>query len=100
MCWLTPVSSPARNPAARSRCAFGPSPCARPWTGCAVTSAFGRTVWIASPSMPRPRKLRRGEEGDDVAHARASEQGRIIHIDNIGLVRPGLEHTTGFGTYK
>ena len=23
------------------------------------------------------------------------EQGRITHIDNIGLVKPGLEHTTG-----
>ena len=28
------------------------------------------------------------------------EQGKITHIDNIGLVRPGLEHTTGFGTSK
>jgi hypothetical protein len=28
------------------------------------------------------------------------EQGRITHIDNIGLVKPGLEHTTGFGTHK
>jgi hypothetical protein len=28
------------------------------------------------------------------------ERGRITHIDNIGLVRPGLEHTTGFGTRK
>jgi hypothetical protein len=28
------------------------------------------------------------------------EQGKITHIDNIGLVRPGLEHTTGFGTHK
>jgi hypothetical protein len=26
------------------------------------------------------------------------EQGKITHIDNIGLVKPGLEHTTGFGT--
>ena len=26
------------------------------------------------------------------------ERGRITHIDNIGLVKPGLEHTTGFGT--
>ncbi len=25
------------------------------------------------------------------------EKGRITHIDNIGLVRRGLEHTTGFG---
>jgi hypothetical protein len=28
------------------------------------------------------------------------EGGRITHIDNIGLVKPGLEHTTGFGTQK
>jgi hypothetical protein len=28
------------------------------------------------------------------------EQGRITHIDNIGLVKPGLEHTTGFGAHK
>ena len=28
------------------------------------------------------------------------ERGRITHIDNIGLVMPGLEHTTGFGTHK
>lgn len=28
------------------------------------------------------------------------EGGRITHIDNIGLVKPGLEHTTGFGTHK
>jgi hypothetical protein len=28
------------------------------------------------------------------------ERGRIAHIDNIGLVKPGLEHTTGFGTHK
>jgi hypothetical protein len=28
------------------------------------------------------------------------EQDRITHIDNIGLVKPGLEHTTGFGTHK
>jgi hypothetical protein len=28
------------------------------------------------------------------------ERGRITHIDNIGLVKPGLEHTTGFGTHK
>ena len=28
------------------------------------------------------------------------EQGKITHIDNIGLVKPGLEHTTGFGTKK
>jgi len=28
------------------------------------------------------------------------EQGRITHIDNIGLVKPGLEHTTGFGTHR
>ena len=28
------------------------------------------------------------------------ERGRITYIDNIGLVRPGLEHTTGFGTHK
>ena len=28
------------------------------------------------------------------------ERGKITHIDNIGLVRPGLEHTTGFGTSK
>lgn len=28
------------------------------------------------------------------------EQDKITHIDNIGLVRPGLEHTTGFGTHK
>lgn len=28
------------------------------------------------------------------------EQGRITHIDNIGLVRPGLDHTTGFGTHR
>lgn len=26
------------------------------------------------------------------------EGGRITHIDNIGLVKPGLEHSTGFGT--
>jgi hypothetical protein len=25
------------------------------------------------------------------------EKGRIVHIDNIGLLSPGLEHTTGFG---
>lgn len=24
------------------------------------------------------------------------ENGRITHIDNIGLVKPGLKHTTGF----
>jgi hypothetical protein len=28
------------------------------------------------------------------------ESGRIIHIDNIGIVRPGLDHTTGFGTKR
>lgn len=28
------------------------------------------------------------------------EQGRIVHIDNIGLIRPGREHTTGFGTRR
>ena len=28
------------------------------------------------------------------------EAGRITHIDNIGLVKPGLEHTTGFGTHR
>ncbi len=28
------------------------------------------------------------------------ERGRITHIDNIGLVKPGLEHTTGFGTHE
>ena len=28
------------------------------------------------------------------------EHGQITHIDNIGLARPGLEHTTGFGTTK
>jgi hypothetical protein len=28
------------------------------------------------------------------------ENGRITHIDNIGLVKPGLEHTTGFGTSR
>jgi len=28
------------------------------------------------------------------------EKGRITHIDNIGLVKPGLEHTTGFGAHK
>jgi hypothetical protein len=28
------------------------------------------------------------------------EKGRIVHIDNIGLMKPGLEHTTGFGTKK
>ncbi len=28
------------------------------------------------------------------------ERGRIVHIDNIGLVRRGLEHTTGFGTRR
>jgi len=28
------------------------------------------------------------------------ERGKITHIDNIGLVRPGLEHTTGFGTSR
>ncbi len=28
------------------------------------------------------------------------EGGKITHIDNIGLVKPGLEHTTGFGTQK
>jgi hypothetical protein len=26
------------------------------------------------------------------------ESGRIVHIDNIGMVKPGLDHTTGFGT--
>ena len=30
----------------------------------------------------------------------AAKEGRITHIDNIGLVKPGLEHTTGFGTHK
>jgi len=28
------------------------------------------------------------------------ERGKITHIDNIGLVRPGLDHTTGFGADK
>jgi hypothetical protein len=28
------------------------------------------------------------------------EGGRITHIDNIGLVKPGLAHTTGFGTHR
>jgi hypothetical protein len=28
------------------------------------------------------------------------EKGRIVHIDNIGLVKPGLEHTTGFGACR
>ena len=28
------------------------------------------------------------------------EGSRITHIDNIGLVKPGLEHTTGFGTHR
>jgi hypothetical protein len=28
------------------------------------------------------------------------ENGRIVHIDNIGIVKPGLDHTTGFGTRK
>jgi hypothetical protein len=28
------------------------------------------------------------------------ETGRIVHIDNIGIVRPGLNYTTGFGTKK
>ncbi len=28
------------------------------------------------------------------------EKGRIVHIDNLGLVRSGLEHTTGFGTRR
>jgi hypothetical protein len=35
-----------------------------------------------------------------VSEAFKVEQGRITHIDNIGLVKPGLEHTTGFGTHK
>jgi len=26
--------------------------------------------------------------------------GKATHIDNIGLVKHGLEHTTGFGTHK
>ncbi len=28
------------------------------------------------------------------------EKGRITNIDNIGIVKPGLDHTTGFGTRK
>lgn len=28
------------------------------------------------------------------------EGGRIVHIDNIGVVKPGLKHTTGFGTRR
>jgi hypothetical protein len=28
------------------------------------------------------------------------ERGRIVHIDNIGLVKPGLKHTTGFATHR
>jgi hypothetical protein len=28
------------------------------------------------------------------------EKGRITHIDNIGVVRRGLEHTTGFATRR
>lgn len=28
------------------------------------------------------------------------DKGRITHIDNIGLVKRGLEHTTGFGARK
>jgi hypothetical protein len=28
------------------------------------------------------------------------ERGRIVHIDNIGLVKPGLKHTTGFGMHR
>lgn len=28
------------------------------------------------------------------------ESGRIVHIDNIGIVKPGRDHSTGFGTQK
>ena len=28
------------------------------------------------------------------------ERGRIVHIDNIGMVKPGREHTTGFATRR
>ena len=28
------------------------------------------------------------------------EDGRIVSIDNIGIVKPGLDHTTGFGARK
>jgi hypothetical protein len=35
-----------------------------------------------------------------VSEAFKVEKGRIVHIDNIGLMKPGLEHTTGFGAKK